>query len=182
MNKRRFLIISVFFCAATVTFLLLPYVTVYRFQSAIVEKDADEINSHIDHPALRQSFKDQFNAMIMKEMMKEADNPFAALGMGMASMFAERMVDSMITPASISMMIGNRTAPPVKPVENSETEAKKDEDRGREFLTKASFDYKSLSRFAVRIKSEKNEKDELKLIFARDGFSWKLSAIELPMN
>lgn len=180
MNKKILLIAVLLILAGIAALILNPYITVYRFQSAIKDRDADKINDYIDHAALRQSLKDQFNAMIMKKRIKDAaGDPFTALGVGMASMFAEKMVDSMFPPAGISMMIGKQTDATQKG--NGEQQTIKDEN-SQNFLRRASFDYQSLSRFVVKIKSEKNEKDEVKLIFARDGISWKLSSVELPTS
>jgi hypothetical protein len=48
-----------------------PYITVYQMKSAAERHDGEALSEHIEFPSVRQSLKDQMNAMLMKEMAKD---------------------------------------------------------------------------------------------------------------
>ncbi len=55
--------------------------------------------------ALRQSFKDQMNAMMAKELMNQDTDGFAALGAMLASTMVDKMIDGFVTPEGMTLML-----------------------------------------------------------------------------
>lgn len=62
-----------------------PYITVYQMKSAAEDHDGEALSVHIEFPSVRQSLKDQMNAMFSKRMAEDAemkDSPFFGIGYG----------------------------------------------------------------------------------------------------
>jgi hypothetical protein len=88
-----------------------PYWTVHQMRSAAKDRDGEALSEHIDFPSVRQSLKEQVNAMMMKEMSTKAElkeNPFAALGMAFASTLVDKTVDTFVTPAGITQLMSGK--------------------------------------------------------------------------
>ena len=157
-----------------------PYITVHQMKSAAESRNGEALSEYIDFPSVRQSLKDQMNALFMKELGKDEnmkDNPFAALGAAFAGVMVDKMVDASITPAGITqMMAGEKPSPKLG----------KDADEPAEGTTLAKpfhntkSSYESLSKFVVRVNA--NTSDEGKFVLRRDGIGWKLTEIILPLG
>jgi hypothetical protein len=115
-----------------------------------------------------------FNAKLASEVVKEKDrNPFAALGVAMAAALINPMIDALVTPESLAMMMKGDKPQPDEKIENANSS---DSD------AETSMSYESFDRFVVTVKKKGSTEDPLGLVFNRDGmFSWKLSALRLPM-
>ena len=57
-----------------------PYFALNNIKKAAQAGDSDTVSKYIDYPSVRQSFKDQVNAMMAKELMNQDTDGFAALG------------------------------------------------------------------------------------------------------
>tara|TARA_R110002033_G_scaffold115955_1_gene160354 strand:+ start:486 stop:1244 length:759 start_codon:yes stop_codon:yes gene_type:complete len=170
-----------------------PFLVVHSIQSAVERRDAEALSNHVDYPVFRQNMKDQVNARIMEEVTVELEgNPFAAMGMALASKLVDSIVDSMVTPAGIArIMQGEKPAmaavksggaggkmpdtegsqEPVLPAEHGQPAQNSFED--------ASMSYESLSRFVVTFTDESGE--EVRFIFHRHGITdWLLTDMTLP--
>lgn len=157
---------------AVVYFFLSPLITVAQMRSAADDRDGEALSEHVDFLSVRQSLKDQMNAMMAKEIASQSEeNPFGALGMAFGGMFIEKMVDSYVTPSGLVQMMKGE-APSGKQSTGSPSNQKKP-------FNDASFSYKSMSRFDITVKDD-NAK-ETKFILRRSGLSWKLSEIMLPI-
>lgn len=153
-----------------------PYLTVYQMKIAAENHDGEALSEYIDFPPLRQSLKDQMNAMLGKKMVEEVanDDPFTALGATLGATFGgvivEKMIDAYITPASVmELMKGEKPTPERagKPTERQEP------------FANVSMSYESFSKFSVITKQHESD-DEVKFIFRRNGMEWKLTEILLP--
>jgi hypothetical protein len=143
-----------------------PYITVRQMQSAAERHDAEALSEYIDFPSVRQSLKDQINAMLMNEVTKAPikGNPFAALGTAFGGAIVDKMVDTYVTPAGITQLMAG-----VKP------KPTEDGSPTRERLYDSSMSYASLNKFVVKVKS--NAGVESILILRRRGIGWKLTEI-----
>lgn len=155
-----------------------PYITVYQIKSAAESHDGEALSEHIEFSSVRQNIKEQMNAMIEKKMAEDEnmkDNPFS----GLASLFAEKMVDRMvkvyITPGGITQLMAGEK-PQVKTVE----EGAKVDVASRTPLSDPSMSYASLSKFVVKVKGYDGKVG--KFILRRRGIGWKVTEIIIPME
>lgn len=152
-----------------------PYITVHQMKSAAESHDGEALSEHIEFPSVRQSLKDQMNAMFMKEMAKDEmkDNPFAALGAALAGAMVDMMVEAYVTPAGITQLMAGEKP---KPAQGGESGG----GSGRKPLSDASMAYESLDKFVVKVKGGTGE--EGKFVLRRRGFGWKLTEIIIPLD
>lgn len=154
-----------------------PYIALNSIKNTAQAGDSDTVSKYIDYSSVRQSFKDQMNVVMMKEMGKHENNGFAALGAMLASSMVEKMVDALVTPEGMTMMLQGKnlkeSAKGSVQQESSETqdEHKPDYKSG----------YTSLNDFEVVIKDQDKAK-EVKVMMVRDGLSWKINKIAVPMD
>ncbi len=152
-----------------------PYLTVSAIKSGIVEQDSEKLSENIEFPTLRQNLKEQLNAAMMKNAATELkDNPFAALAAGLATKMVDGIVDSFVTPSGLAAIMEGK-----KPSKNDGTEIttppKKDD-----LFKNARFSYDSISQFSIWVPNDKGE--EARFVLRRDGFSWKLVNLFIPID
>jgi hypothetical protein len=154
-----------------------PFIAIHEIKSGIEHQDSEKISGYVDFSVLRTNLKEQFNALFMKHAASELkDNPFAALGMAFASKLIDNMVDSFVTPASLTnLMEGKKPQQPQGIAEPKESSSQKPEP-----FKNARYTYDSTSKFSAWVKDDKGE--ETRFVFMRDGLSWKLSNILIPTN
>lgn len=153
-----------------------PYMTVHQMRVAAEKRDGETLSEHIDFPSVRQSLKDQFNALFAKKMAEDEEmreNPFAALGVMFAGVIVDRMVDAYVTPTGITLLMAGE-----RPEMEEDGEPVVAQDRGP--FHNASKSYESLDKFVVRVKDESGE--ETKFVLRRQGISWKLTEILIPFD
>jgi hypothetical protein len=152
-----------------------PYLTVYQMRSAAENRDGEALSEHIDFPSVRQSLKDQMNAMMIKEMSKDEmkDNPFAAMGVAIAGVMVDKMVDAYVTPAGITQLMAGEK-PSTKGHGDSSDGTKKKP------FSNASMSYESLSKFVVTVRGDTGT--DGKFVLRRRGIDWKLTEIILPLK
>lgn len=155
-----------------------PYITVHKMKAAVESHDGEALSEHIEFPSVRQSLKDQMNAMFAKEMAEDEEkngNPFAALGTALAGMMVDKVVDAYVTPAGISqLMAGEKPNPQAGQGEAGSSSS------DRKPLEDATMSYESLDKFVVRVKY--NDGGEGKLVLRRRGLGWKLTDIIVPLD
>jgi hypothetical protein len=155
-----------------------PYITVYKMKSAAKDYDGEALSEHIEFPSVRQSLKDQMNAMFAKKMAEDEemkDNPFAAVGAAFAGMMVDKMVDAYVTPVGITQLMAGEKP---HPREDSGGESSNSPDRKP--LSDASMSYESLDKFVVKVKGD--DGDEAKFVLRRRGIDWKLTDIVIPLE
>lgn len=152
-----------------------PYITVHQMKSAAESNDGEALSEYIEFPSVRQSLKDQMNAMFMKEMAKDEmkDNPFAALGAALGGVMVDKMVEAYVTPAGIQqLMAGERP----KPEQGGDVGV----NSGRKPLSDTSMSYESLNKFVVKVKGGTGEEGEF--VLRRRGIGWKLTDVTFPLE
>jgi hypothetical protein len=156
--------------AAAVYFEFFPYVVLHRFGSALEAGDSAALQELVDFPLLRQEFKAQLSASMVKEAAGDLNgNPFNALAQGLASTLAEAMVDAFVTP-TVLLNVARGYAP--------NTESIAPSSRAKTPFENARVTRESLDRFSAWVTTEKGE--EARFVFRRYGFGWKLVGMNIP--
>jgi len=154
-----------------------PYITLSEIRAGFVEQNSEKLSENIDFPTLRQNMKEQFNAVLMKNAATELkDDAFAAIGTALATELVDGIVDSIVTPSGLVGMMEGKN--PFESIigETSVNITPKKED----LFKNARYSYDSMSKFSVWIPNDKGE--EGRFVLKRDGLSWNLVNLVLPMN
>jgi len=154
-----------------------PFLTAYSIRTALVEQDTEKLSENINFPELRQNVKEQFRAIMVKKASTELqDNPFAALANGFAAKMADGVVDTVVTPSGLaSLMEGKKPSKPSNEDSNSTSPSKKEN-----LLKNARYSYDSMSKFSIWVPNNKGS--ELRFVLKREGLSWKLVNVVLPID
>jgi len=154
-----------------------PYITLYQIRSGVKNSDSEKISEHVDFATLRTNLKGQLHAHVLNgEAPDRKDNPFAAVAKGFVSKMADDVVDSYITPAGLTKLVSGKKR------DRKRNSGQHPESGGhnRDLFQDARCHYDSLSQFSVRVKDDKDR--DIRFILTRDGLSWKLSNIILPLG
>jgi hypothetical protein len=149
-------------------------------QAAADAGDMEGIRERVDVPAVKESLKEQLSAVMLKKLENDKDmqdNPFGKLGMLFAGKMVETMVDAAVTPTHLAALIkGNRAVAFGK--EEAAPAA------GESLDSKADLEgsYNSLDRYTLRLLDKATHKPAVALTMHRDGLSWRLTAIQLPID
>jgi hypothetical protein len=144
--------------------------------------DIEGIRERVDVPAVKESLKEQLSAVMMKKLENDKemqDNPFGKLGMLFAGKMVEGMVDAAVTPTHLVALIkGNKAAAFTKDSEPAKEEASQPLD------SKADMEgsYNSSDRYTLKLLDKQTHKETVALTMHRDGLSWKLTSVQLPME
>lgn len=172
-TSRLKIVVGIFAIVVATYVAAAPYITVHQIRDAAKRQDGEALSEHIDFPSVRQSFKDQANAAFAKEVLEDKKlrgSPYADIGMAIAGVMVERLVDAYVTPAGITMLMSG---------DFPDLEDDKDSGKSsREPLSDASMSYESRGKFVVRVKNEDGE--EVKLVLRRRGIGWKMTEIIIP--
>ncbi len=156
-----------------------PYLALNNIKKAAQAGDSDTVSKYIDYPSVRQSFKDQMNAMMAKELMNQDTDGFAALGAMLASTMVDKMIDGFVTPEGMTLMLQG------KDLKQSAQQSMGGQDSSNQENEEPKPEYEagytSLNDFEVVIKDQDQSK-EVKVLMVRDGLSWKIHKIAVPMD
>ncbi len=154
-----------------------PLWTMHKIYSAANEKETDRLSDYVDFPALRENFKAMAMTAIANAMPKneEADNPFAKLGMMLATTLVNSMVDAMVSPAGLTSLIATGKPP------NLQNLAKNEQERtSADQKIDLGFSYTAWDRVLI---FRKDHFEDGHFIMRRNGvWSWKLVAIKMPID
>lgn len=152
-----------------------PYLALNGIKNAAQTKDADKLSGYIDFPSVKQSIKDQVKVHFAKEMIASENNDgFEALGAMLATAMIDPLVDGLITPDGIALMLQGED---LNSKESSSTQEQSTKNNNVDYKTS----YTSFNSFQVEIDNPEKE-DAAKIIMHRDGLSWKVTRIDLPLN
>ena len=156
-----------------------PYLVLNSIKTAAQNGESEKVSQYIDYPSVRQSFKDQMNAVMAKELMKQDNDGFAALGAMFASTMVDKMIDGFVTPEGMTLMLQG------KDLKQSAHQSMGGQDslnqENEEPKPEYEAGYTSMNDFEVVIKDQDQSK-EVKVLMARDGLSWKIHKIAVPME
>ena len=175
--RKSIAVLSIAAGVFAVYFVATPYITVHQMKSAAERRDGETLSEYVEFPSVRQSLKDQMNAMFAKKLTEDDElksNPFGAFGVALAGMMVDKMVDAYVTPAGmIQLMAGEKPVAKAKKGEGSRATARKP-------LSDASMSYESLNKFVVRVNG--SDGGEGKFVLRRHGLTWKLTDIIIPLQ
>jgi Protein of unknown function (DUF2939) len=159
-----------------------PYYGLMGLKNALEAGDATKLAAHIDFAALRNNLKQQLSARLAAQLAKElpADNAPQAEGAlppamqremmqaahAMAAPMMNAMLDAMLTPQGFAKLIQNNQPPQQDGAPKT----------AFELLEDVTIEREAFSSFSVRIGQTK---EDVALIFERDGLGWKLVNIKL---
>ncbi|MBL8199489.1 MAG: DUF2939 domain-containing protein [Chromatiales bacterium] len=150
-----------------------PYIAVHQVKAAAIARDGEALTEHVDFVALRQSLKDQFNAMLVSDVAtSKSGGGFAELGAALASVMMEKMIDALVTPAGITALVKGDIPDPAGDSDGA--------DDSREPFNGASMSYASLNKFVVT--QQNDDGDDVRIVFRRRGLTWKLCEILMPLG
>ena len=154
-----------------------PYIALNNIKKAAQAGDSETVSKYIDYPSVRQSFKDQMNAKMAKEVMKQDNDGFAALGAMLASTMVDKMIDGIVTPEGMTLMLKG------KDLRDAQQDSQDTQTAETQEQTKPEYEagYTSMNDFEVVIKDQDQSK-EVKVLMVRDGLSWKIHKIAVPME
>jgi hypothetical protein len=93
----------------------------------------------------------------------------------MAAAFVSPMIDALVTPESLALMMKGET-----PAPGSTSPAR--DSRSAELDADIAMSYEGLNTFVVTVTKRGEDEDPIDLVLRRDSlFSWKLSALRLPL-
>src|SRR5262245_9672108 len=75
-----------------------PYVSVAMMRSAAQEGDYATVNEYVDYPALRENFKGQFKARLVKQVAKGKNDLGSGLALAFGHVLIDNMIDAYLTP------------------------------------------------------------------------------------
>ena len=104
----------------------------------------------------------------------ENNDGFEALGAMIATAMIDPLVDGLITPDGIALMLQGED---LNSQESGSTQERPTKDNNVNYKTS----YTSFNSFQVKIDNPEKE-DAAKIIMHRDGLSWKVTRIDLPLN
>lgn len=88
-----------------------PLIALHEIKIGLQEQDSARLEANIDFPRLRTNLKEQLNAVVVRQAATDLkDNPFAALGMTIASKLVDSVIDSFVTPSGLTNLAAGRTA------------------------------------------------------------------------
>lgn len=143
-----------------------PYIALNNIKKAAQAGNSDTVSKYIDYPSVRQSFKDQMNAYMLKEMAKHDNDGFAALGTMLASTMVDKMIDGIVTPEGMTMMMQGKN------LEDSAKDSVQQEESSIQDEHQPDYKsgYTSLNDFEILIEDQDKAK-EVKVLMVRDGLS-----------
>ncbi len=147
-----------------------PFFAVAGLRNAAIRGDTKELNERVDFSRLRDEIKAQFSKVLIARMTESLQgNPFAALGVVLATKLTDVMVDTMITPAGIAAL--------VEPAGKDRTQ---NEVSGLALMFSADFRVhrEGLDSFSFYSPNEQEKKPTLR--FGREGLRWRLVGVQIP--
>lgn len=177
MNKKFIWSIAAFLLALLVYLYASPYIAINSIKNAAQAGDSEKLSKYIDYPSVRQSFKDQMNAMMVKEMANQEHNDWAALGAMLASTMVDKMVDGIVTPEGMALMLQGKNLKDGLPQSTNTSQSETEEVLGTDYTKK----YTGFNSFEIMIK-DKEQSKSVKIHMVRDGLSWKINKIAMPLE
>lgn len=157
-----------------------PFMTVHAIRTAVKEGNTGELSKHVDFAALRLSLKAQVEDYMVRRAGPQVQSSlFGSLGLSVASGLAGTAVDAIATPMGIGAVLEGRKLfkrfdgsaarrdayAPVAPAEP---------------LKELSYRYESPSRFTATVANA--DGDPVVFVLTRDGLSWKVTDVRLPLE
>jgi hypothetical protein len=144
-----------------------PYIALSRFRAAVQARDSETISSYVDYASLRESLKGSISGKLAPPA--EQTNQGLASLQAIAGTFANRLIDTVVTPETVARMMEGERPVGIPNAPSSVSAAPPVVDMG----------YEDPATFVVSVRKP-IDTNALNLVFTRDGLSWKLSSVRLP--
>lgn len=201
-TKRKLLVIlssgfAFFLALVILAYLVLgPFISLYRIQLALEEKNEAEMYRLIDFPVLQENIKEDIRIQTKKAFGfddLEQDSVLASFAVTIAEQMIDVSVEQVLTPATIGMLlsgkglnelitegVGVQAGIPSGEEEllESRLESSHFLDRLLEMTSdKGAYEYRSHREFVFYLGRGKTEPAPRELVFIRSGLVWKLSDV-----
>lgn len=170
MGRRRLFLIAMSLAAV---YLAVAAHTAYKVSAALGEKNAATVAAYIDFPSVKASLKEQLTTRLMAGSLKElnkADDFGAHLGAGLVKTIApgiiNNMIDELVTPRGLADLLSFSR--------NSDAVG----GDGKPAIGSVMKRFRILSPTHFMLYDNEN----LSIVFAFEGWSWKITSITLPQN
>jgi len=158
-----------------------PYLVLNRIKDAAQAGNSAKVSQYIDYPSVRQSLKDQMKTKMMHEMEQHQNNRFFSWGAKLASAMSDKLIDRAVTPEGMTLMLQGKD---LKDSVKGSLHLPSDPSDGTisEGSNQQKYDaaYISMNDFEVTILNQRNK--NVKVLMRRDGLSWKIKQIILPLE
>ena len=158
-----------------------PFFTVNAIRSAVQEQDAAKLSQHVDFPALRSSLKQQVDDYVVRRAGADVQSSLlGSIALRLASGATDGIVDAMATPAGLAAVMEGRNFWHRLSGERASSEDSYATAPPRDPLEGAKYQFESPSRFTATIANA--DGDPVVFVLTRQGFSWKVTDVRLPLN
>jgi hypothetical protein len=147
-----------------------PYLTVNSIKNATENRNADALSQSINFPDLRTNIKAIIKAQVLKKIAEDSKAQSPKITSQLVEKTVNPVIDKLVTPDGIEKIMFDKI-PEVKI-----NLAQLDKDLAKSNITMG---YESFDRFVVHITDKVNRTKDVSLVLKRDGFAWKLSAIDI---
>lgn len=152
-----------------------PYIVVNRFQTALQNQDLTMLADCVDFPALRHSLKEQINAALLDDLKQmEEEDPFAIFGIAFLGLVIDGLVDLLLTPSGLgSLALGflpDLTSGEIEEIAFEQAD----------FFADTRYTLDNFNQASLWVENSAGE--EMRFVFSRSGFSWKLSSVVIPFS
>ncbi|MBX3326877.1 MAG: DUF2939 domain-containing protein [Nitrospira sp.] len=147
-----------------------PYLALSNIREAAEAGDTEALSDVIDLPSVRESLKQEIKAAGLQAIRESNGNPAIILpSLGAYTPLPDLLIDSVLTLEVVATLILGKEP-------TSISLGLLGIDRSNAYMG-----YEGLSKFALRYKNAKTGNDAIVVLLRRDGISWQLSAIHLPI-
>lgn len=177
-SRTTLILATVFALGAVGLFVAAPYMTAWQMKQAVDSRDAISLADHVDFPAMRESVRAHVQQVIRKiEGDGGLTSPLAQSLLARATEGMTRQIDARLSPEGLRAIYAN------------EAKRRNESALGTIEMVALSRDgarfqmyYETFDRFAINVRDAGNDEVLVVFLLARDGiFSWKLSAVRLPL-
>ncbi len=172
--------VGVTLTAVIITSYYSPLLTMHRIYTAANQGETDRLPDHVDFPALRENLKATAMTAMSRSLQKneDLDNPFAKLGMALATTFVNAIVEMMVSPAGLSALIKGGKPPDLESLTKSSNDSKTpDEPKSKKQKISFGIKYTAWDRALI---FREGQQDKGNFVLRRNGlWSWKLVNVEI---
>jgi hypothetical protein len=179
----KYVVLMVTFAVAAVimALYLLPFVAYYQVETAIINKDAEKLAAATGFTEMRRNLKAQRGQRVIKELKKDdgKDQTLVDLSILWSAIPTDNEVDRAISTEGFYVAL---SGPASNKPDSLKPAAMSRYQMVRKLIDKSSFNYRSLSKFVVNVQDEKGRYSEyFSFVFTREGLSWRLTNVILPV-
>jgi hypothetical protein len=148
-----------------------PTIALHALAVSAQAGDRDALTQEVDFPAVRDSLKSQVSAGVLGGHAQDRPTGLAALGALFVGALANTAIDAVVTPDGIRELVAAGKVRRPGEAADDDPDA-----RTQWVIARDGFD-----RFTARPVRSGDDRPPV-LVFGRSGLSWRLTAIELPID